>query len=511
MAAVSFPQITQDVSSWMDMMKQALWVVDSAGCVVFANRTSISWTGLQAFEMQGCSFVMTVHPEDRQKVQRLFQECVMQGVSSQSCVVVRLLNSRGQSLMVQLELASCPPMDEAVNAPHWLVTCTDVHETIQRLNSTCQQNQVLQDIIDASPNCIKVLDLEARIVTMNVGGLYALEIDDFQTCMGVALPSFWEGKVEQAVQEAITRALRGEVMSFEGLCPTMKGTPKWWEVTLSPLYDEQGEITNLLAIACDISERVKDRQEIREVKARLKEKDKTCQVLYKSIDDLQNINSDMEKFAYIAAHDLKEPIRTISGFSSLLIERYEDQLDEKAKKYLDVIDKGTLQMKALVEDLLIFSRVSHETPELKPVPAGRALKEAMSRLDAYLEERQVEVTFDQLPVVQGNLNGLTQVLQNLLSNAIKFTNPDCQPNIHISAQLEGEYWHFQVTDNGIGMNSDHLDCIFQMFQRLHTRDRFEGTGLGLAICRKVIETHGGNIWATSTPGQGSVFHFTLKA
>lgn len=511
MAAVSFPQITQDVSSWMDMMKQAVWVVDATGHVVFANQTSINWTGMQAFEMQGCSFAMTVHPEDRQMVQRLFREFVMQGVSSQSCVVVRLLDSMGQPLIVQLELASCPPIDEAMNTSHWLVTCTDVHETIQKLDNIRQQNQVLQDIIDASPNCITVLDLEARIVTMNVSGLYTLEIDDFQTCMGVALPSLWEGDAEQAVQEAVTRALHGEVMSFEGFCPTMKGTSKWWEVTLSPLYDEQGKIVNLLSVACDISERVRDRQEIQDAKAEIKEQDQKCKELSASIKELQNINSDMEKFAYIAAHDLKEPIRTIRGFSSLLMEQYEDQLDKKAKKYLDVIGKGTLQMKELVEDLLVFSRVSHELPELKPVPAGMALKEAMSRLDACLEERQVEVTFDQLPTVQGNLNGLTQVLQNLLSNAIKFTTSDRQPNIHISAQPEGEYWHFQVTDNGIGMQSDHLDCIFQMFQRLHTRDRFEGTGLGLAICQKVIETHGGNIWATSTPGQGSVFHFTLKA
>lgn len=167
-------------------------------------------------------------------------------------------------------------------------------------------------------------------------------------------------------------------------------------------------------------------------------------------------------------------------------------------------------MKALVDDLLIYSRLSGDALPLAPVDLRAPLSEALARLGSRLDETGARVTADELPCVLGDGPQLAQLFQNLVSNAVKFTRPGVAPEIHVSATLEGEHWHVRVSDNGIGIEAPYLERIFVLFQRLHTRDRYEGTGLGLSICQKITERHGGKIWVESTPGVGSTFHFTLS-
>jgi signal transduction histidine kinase len=225
--------------------------------------------------------------------------------------------------------------------------------------------------------------------------------------------------------------------------------------------------------------------------------------------ELQRSNSDLEQFAYVASHDLQEPLRKITSFCQLLQHRYQGQLDERADQYIDFAVDGARRMQVLINDLLAFSRVGRKTGEFTEVDAGAALDAAIANLETVIEFTGAEVTRTTLPQVHGEGSLLTAVFQNLLSNAIKFRGKDA-PRIHVSAEAGENEWTFSVTDNGMGIESEYADRIFVIFQRLHPRSAYPGTGIGLAMARKIIDYHGGQIWLDTTyPGPGTRFGFTL--
>jgi PAS domain S-box-containing protein len=234
----------------------------------------------------------------------------------------------------------------------------------------------------------------------------------------------------------------------------------------------------------------------------------TNQELEQRVHQLNQANTDLERFAYIASHDLQEPLRMVSGFSQMLKEKYQGQLDADADEYIWYLVDAAGRMRDLINDLLNFSRVQTRGKSLEMVSCEEVLGWAMSNLRGAIEEARAVVTHDPLPEVMGDANQLMVVFQNLLANAIKFRNLD-PPRVHISAQASDEELIFSVKDNGIGIEPDFYERIFEIFQRLHTRDRYPGTGIGLAICHRIIERHGGRIWVESEPGQGSTFYFSL--
>jgi light-regulated signal transduction histidine kinase (bacteriophytochrome) len=235
----------------------------------------------------------------------------------------------------------------------------------------------------------------------------------------------------------------------------------------------------------------------------------TNEELEQRVSQLNQANTDLERFAYVASHDLQEPLRMISGFSQMLQEKYQNQLDADADEYIWFLVDAAGRMGDLINGLLAFSRVQTRTASLEMVNCEEVLGWALSNLQASIEEARVVVTHDPLPEVMGDATQLMQVFQNLLGNAIKFRNRYTQPRIHISAQVSDEESIFAVNDNGIGIEPEFYERIFEIFQRLHTRDRYPGTGIGLAICHRIVERHGGRIWVESEPGQGSTFYFTL--
>ncbi len=225
--------------------------------------------------------------------------------------------------------------------------------------------------------------------------------------------------------------------------------------------------------------------------------------------ELQRSNAELERFAFVASHDLQEPLRTITSFSELIGLRYADVLDERGRQYLSMITGGTVRLKRLIDDLLVFSRLNAQHDPLQPVSTEGPLRDALGHLGASIEAAGAKVTVGEYPTVLGDERELTQLFQNLIGNAVKFRRSDGVPEVHVDAQPEGTVWHFQVRDNGIGIPPDYQDRVFGMFQRLHTRDQYEGTGLGLAIVRKIVDRHGGEVWLESTPGVGTTVHFTL--
>jgi PAS domain S-box-containing protein len=224
--------------------------------------------------------------------------------------------------------------------------------------------------------------------------------------------------------------------------------------------------------------------------------------------DLEKSNRDLQHFAYVASHDLQEPLRMIRGFLELLARRYEQKLDATAQEYIGYAVDGATRMQNLIRGLLAYSRVGTRGKSFAPVDSEMAFNQALLNLQVALRETGASVTHGSMPVVVADDTQLTQLFQNLIGNAVKFRSPE-SPQIHVSVGDKKDVWQFAVKDNGIGFNLQHAERIFQMFQRLHGPAKYPGTGIGLAICKRIIERHGGQIWAESEPEKGATFYFSI--
>ncbi len=220
-------------------------------------------------------------------------------------------------------------------------------------------------------------------------------------------------------------------------------------------------------------------------------------------------NRELEQFAYVASHDLQEPLRAVNSYTQLLARKYQGNLDAKADKYIGYIVEGSTRMQQLINDLLELSRVGTRCKELKPTACETVLSRVLDNLKVAIAENDALVTYDSLPTVMGDETQLIQLFQNLISNAIKLRGEE-PPRVHVSAVQQENEWAFKVCDNGIGMEAEYFERIFMIFQRLHSRKEYPGTGIGLAVCKKIVERHGGRIWVESTLGIGTTFHFTLN-
>jgi PAS domain S-box-containing protein len=234
----------------------------------------------------------------------------------------------------------------------------------------------------------------------------------------------------------------------------------------------------------------------------------TEEELNKAVESLTRSNAELEQFAYVASHDLQEPLRMIASYVQLLQKRYQSKLDKEADEFINYATDGARRMQLLIEDLLTFSRVGTQVQAFKALDLAIVLNLALDNLQLAIRENNAVITFEALPQVNGDESQLVQVFQNLLDNALKFRK-DRQPCIHVSAQNKLNYWLISVQDNGIGIDPKYFDRIFLVFQRLHSKAKYPGTGIGLAICKKIIERHGGKIWVETEPGMGSRFQFTL--
>ena len=226
--------------------------------------------------------------------------------------------------------------------------------------------------------------------------------------------------------------------------------------------------------------------------------------------DLARSNGDLEQFAYVASHDLSEPLRTVAGFGQLLGKRYGGRLDAEADLYIEHMISGVDRMQQLIDDLLLYSRVGRHPVRGEHVDLDEVLDEVLDSIAPAIRERGARITRDDLPVVTGERSQLRQLLQNLLVNAIKFTAPDVTPEVHVGAVRRGDRWAVSVRDNGIGIDAGK-DVIFNMFARLHPADAYPGTGMGLALVKRIVERHDGDIGVAAAPGGGSIFTFTLPA
>ncbi|WP_051249774.1 sensor histidine kinase [Maridesulfovibrio zosterae] len=246
------------------------------------------------------------------------------------------------------------------------------------------------------------------------------------------------------------------------------------------------------------------------LKVEIAEKEKTQEALLSESYKLKSSNEQLEQFAYVASHDLQEPLRIIVSYMQLLSRRYGDKFDEDGKRFMDGAVNGAERMRSLIRALLQYSRLNTQANPFEDISGDDVLESALENLEHMIEERDAVIVQNGLPELHGDYIQLTQLFQNLISNGIKFQREGEQPRISVSALKKENQWVFSVQDNGIGIEKEYGEKVFKLFQRLHSRGSYEGTGIGLSICQRIVERHGGRIWFDSIPDQGTIFYFTLN-
>lgn len=270
------------------------------------------------------------------------------------------------------------------------------------------------------------------------------------------------------------------------------GEIRWMKGYAKPESKENGVVT-WYGYLEDITESKKQEQTLKQLNRELVES-----------------NEELEKFAYIASHDLQEPLRMISSFLDLLGEDCGDEMSETGKQYLGFATQGTVRMKRIIDDLLEYSKVGKQTYGLENIDLDELLGEVILLNNVLIKEKNALVEWEEMPTIRGVKTHIQQVFHNLIGNALKYQKPNNQPTIKICAKELNNYWQFSVEDNGIGIEEKHFEKVFAVFQRLHTRKEYEGTGIGLSICKKIVEKHNGEMWIESIKGEGSTFHFTIE-
>lgn len=364
-----------------------------------------------------------------------------------------------------------------------------------RSKELARQTRLLENAIEALTHPFYVIDTATYTVVKANSAAYTLAGDgDCRTCYAMTHRRSTPCDSDSHPCPLRTVVRTGTPASVEHVHYDPEGRPRYYEVHGYPVLDSNGVVVQMIEYSLDITDRklTQDRLERQTV-------------------ELARSNGELQQFAYIASHDLQEPLRMVSSYMHLLSERYRGRLDEDADEFIRFAVEGASRMKDLINGLLSFSRVgTHAKPDA-PVDTGAAVSAAIANLEVSIRETGAVIELGPLPQVVGDVTQITQVFQNLIGNAVKFRSPDRTPVIRVSGTVFEDMAEFTVADNGIGINPKYHERIFQIFQRLHTREEFPGTGIGLTICRKIVERHGGTIRLESAEGEGTTFRFTLRA
>jgi PAS domain S-box-containing protein len=469
-------------------------VVNQSGEIVLLNAQAEKQFGYQRNELLG-QIVKSIIPEGF--AERLIADgtrTAAEALAQQIGTGIELTGrcKDGSEFPIEIMLS---PLDSAEGI---LVTAAirDISVRKKAERHLVQTEGKYRGLLEAAPDGMVVVNQSGEIVLLNAQAekQFGYQRDELlgQIVKSIIPEGFAERLIADGTRTA-AEALAQQIGTGIELTGRRKdGSEFPIEIMLSPLDSAEG----ILVTAA-----------IRDITIR---KDAEADRVQK-IDELNRSNEELEQFAYVASHDLQEPLRMVASYTQLLSRRYKGKLDSDADEFISFAVDGANRMQRLIQDLLTYSRVGKRGLELRDVSCDQALQTALKNLSAVVEERGALVTHDPLPEVKADETQLVQLFQNLVGNAIKYQGPGIS-HVHISAQRSGAAkWTLSVQDTGLGISPEFFERIFGMFQRLHKRGEFEGTGMGLAICKKIVERHGGSIWVESKPGAGSTFLFTLAA
>ncbi len=391
--------------------------------------------------------------------------------------------------------------------------------------------QMIANVVEFTEDAVITKSLDGMISSWNTGaeqiyGYTAAEV------IGKHISILSPPQLHDEIEELIERIKNGErIQHYETLRIRKDGSIIIISATLSPIFDTSGKLVAISTIARDITEKKNNEKELLKYRDNLEEQvhkrteelknineklsneiddhKKTEAELEKYLSELERSNKELQQFAYVASHDLQEPLRMVASFTQLLQKNYEGQLDADADEFIKYAVDGAQRMQMLINDLLTYSRVSTRGEDFQQTDLEKAFDESLMNLKLSIDDNNALITHDTLPTIMADSSQVIQLFQNLVGNAIKFRGMET-PEIHVAAEEGEDEWIFRVIDNGIGIDPKHTERIFRVFQRLHERDKYPGTGIGLSICEKIVERHGGEIWVDSKQSAGSAFCFTIS-
>jgi PAS domain S-box-containing protein len=460
-----------------DAMPQIVWTARPDGDLNYYNQRWFDYTGTTLEETQGRGWEMMLHPDDLQRSVDNWTQAVHTGRSYED----EYRFKRAADGVYRWHLARAVPIYGADgNILKWIGTCTDIEEKKREAEAFAARAA----IVEAADDAIIGEDMAGIIVTWN-GGARRLYGYGAEEVVGRSAALLIPPEMTNELPHILETIGRGETIEhYETVRVRKDGKRLDVSFTLSPIKDGQGKITGIAGIARDITEAKQSEAELR------------------------RSNAELEQFAYVASHDLQEPLRAMAGTVQLLQQSYKGQLDADADEIIAHAVAAATRMQTLINDLLAFSRLARHGKAFAPTDCTTVLADVETILELAIAESGAVITHDALPIVMGDVSQLRQLFQNLLSNAIKFRG-ERPLQIHVGARRDQNTWLFSVSDNGMGIEEQYFQRIFVVFQRLHTRDEYPGTGIGLAICQKIVERHGGHIWLESEVDRGTTFYFTI--
>lgn len=512
-----------------------IFYINPLGNCLYVNESFCEITGISPKDALGKGWVRALHPEDRERILDRWYRSTEDNLLFKS--EYRFQHPDGAVKWVVGEAVA--QKTETGQIISYVATITDIteqkraEEKIKQLNETLESRvaertselettnkklleeiksrQVAENkyreishlqkaIIDGANCTIISTDLTGIIQTINrtteqwlgysagevVGKIKLDFFHDLEELKTVAVTIAKElgEQIEVGFEVLVAEARKGIVSENEWSYIRQDGSRFSVLLSVTPLLNSYGNITGFLAIGTDISDRKK------------------------AEEDLRRSNKELEQFAYVASHDLQEPLRTMTSYAQLLAKRYQNRLDDKADKYINYIVDGASRMQQLINDLLTYSRVGKQHIEFEPTDCNLVLQRTLANLEIAISETGAIITSETLPTVMADGRQLLQLFQNLIANGIKFCR-EHTPAVRIFAVRQDTEWLFGVRDNGIGIEPEYAQRIFVIFQRLHSRQEYSGTGIGLALCQRIVEGHGGRIWVESQLGKGATFYFTI--
>jgi PAS domain S-box-containing protein len=432
------------------------------------------------------AFLAMVHPEDRDSVHRAYTESVRTRAPYEITHRLQMKDGRVKWVNDRCE-TSYDAEGRPLRSQGTVQDVTERHRSEEQVRAT---SRYARSLIEASLDPLVTISPDGKVTDVNEATVKATGVAR-ERLIGTDFSSYFtEPQRARSGYEQVFE--RGYVVDYPLALRHVSGSVMDVLYNASVYRTEGGEVIGVFAAARDVTERKRAEQ-----------------ALCRTLEELKRSNAELEQFAYVASHDLQEPLRMVSSYTQLLARRYRGRLDEDADDFVGFAVDGANRMQRLINDLLAYSRVGTRGRPFGPTDSHAALGQALRNLAAAIDEAGGLVTNDDLPLVLADETQLVLVFQNLVGNAVKFRRPDEPPRVHVSARRDGRMWAFRVRDNGIGIAPEFHARLFTIFQRLHTRDEYPGTGIGLAICKRIVERHGGQIGVESTAGAGSTFVFTI--